>query len=904
MTFGEFVQEMYAFLGNGVKVQDFILILIDNIVEDPSETNNPLHEYMEDSLKRIYTGARNLKPTNAAKILNHLDTLKFETYLEDKLTDSAKENIYNFLKKSKIQVENKHKCAEKCADILCGILKDLTKGKKSRRKDSMSTKKEYPADSRAAESKKERIIMPVPTALTGFTGRDKELEEIALKLKEDRVAFISGMGGIGKTSLIKEYINRHKHEYETVCFLTYNGSLVSTIADGLRIENYNADSNEKTEDTYRRKMEIISLYGSELLIVIDNFNLTKQEIGAEEHYVSAFYDEKLIEFTSWQYQVIFTSRTDCDGSIHIDHIQDYEKLMNLFLYHYKKEIRDLTPEDIQCVKDIIATVESHTLTIELIAKTLRESGVNPQNMLDKLQKNLQTDIDEVIAYGQKDRLMHEHIYTIFDLSTLKDTEKYVLMNMSLIPPDTGIEKSTFKEWIGVKNKNEINRLISLGWIKEDNKTDCISLHWVISDVVANKLEPDSIKCDVLIQNMTKADSSSNNDYLIAGIGKNLCKYIYEDENSIGIANLYIAIGNALYNTLQYKDALDLYIKAEEIFSSQNLYDKYIYDKIYSISVLYTSPTQSKKILEIQLREYEKLKTIIPPNPQRMIYVIPKLASYYDNKDNHMQAFLKLKEALDIAQESNIEKECNMAELYHKISVSYTHMHNYEMALEYAYKFLNVIKNYPLDEIELSKDDFFDLIGFIYSGLNMHESALNAKLTCLEIRESFFKDKTHPLIARICNRIGISYDDLGDFDNALNFKDRALKIRKYFAGKNLTIDVATSLNNIGVTYYKMGNFNKALEYFKQAYEIRIKIETTPISEKLSSYYNLGVILFRMGNLDEAWNYIKKALDSVKDNIYDNVTLRFPPVSNFHNQVIPSAQDITEWIVMKIAGAENK
>ena len=58
-----------------------------------------------------------------------------------------------------------------------------------------------------AELDKKDFFVPVlPTVTPDFTGRDNELKEISEHLKTNNVLFVNGVGGIGKSTLVRKFI--------------------------------------------------------------------------------------------------------------------------------------------------------------------------------------------------------------------------------------------------------------------------------------------------------------------------------------------------------------------------------------------------------------------------------------------------------------------------------------------------------------------------------------------------------------------------------------------------------------------------------------------------------------------------------------------------------------------------
>ena len=260
---------------------------------------------------------------------------------------------------------------------------------------------------------KMRIGHNMPVALETFTDRDDKIGKIGERLQKFGWTFISGIGGIGKTELAKEYVHRNKEKYNTVCFLSYDGSLLSTIGIHLPVPGYEPED-ENIEYLYNVKMKLLKSYSEDTLIVIDNFDHTKDYSGK---YVSAIFDKKFSDVRSGKYHIIFTSRIRRDdGCIELEKLEGvYQN--ELFFKYYTKEPSD---DDRQAINGILDIIGGHTLTLVLIAKTLFNGRrVSLRALLEKLSANLKTDIPVNVTHEKdgevRSGLMYTHIESIFDL---------------------------------------------------------------------------------------------------------------------------------------------------------------------------------------------------------------------------------------------------------------------------------------------------------------------------------------------------------------------------------------------------------------------------------------------------------------------------------------------------------
>ena len=84
---------------------------------------------------------------------------------------------------------------------------------------------------RLADPKEPFIGKELPAVQDFFVGRETELREIHHLLNENRVLFLCGIGGIGKSELAKQYANQYQDSYDSVLFMPYLSDVNAMILD-------------------------------------------------------------------------------------------------------------------------------------------------------------------------------------------------------------------------------------------------------------------------------------------------------------------------------------------------------------------------------------------------------------------------------------------------------------------------------------------------------------------------------------------------------------------------------------------------------------------------------------------------------------------------------------------------
>ena len=102
------------------------------------------------------------------------------------------------------------------------------------------------------------IISSVVNAPAYFIGRDREKQTLAAWFNDEHqcLLFVSGMGGIGKSTFVRQFLCEHRQELDSIAFLYFNGSIRQTILNDemLRINGTERFPEETAEDYFDRKL--------------------------------------------------------------------------------------------------------------------------------------------------------------------------------------------------------------------------------------------------------------------------------------------------------------------------------------------------------------------------------------------------------------------------------------------------------------------------------------------------------------------------------------------------------------------------------------------------------------------------------------------------------------------------
>lgn len=386
-----------------------------------------------------------------------------------------------------------------------------------------------------------------------FVGRENELRQIETIFSSgQQVLFLSGMGGIGKTELAKRYAYLYGEEYRTIVFVPYQESIVQTVCgEDIHIHNVHREQSEEgleTEEEYfERKLKILKEQTTkDNLIILDNFDVEE--------------DEDLERFLECPCRFLITTREDFRDydfcQIDVQQMEDINDVEALFAVYNPRSYEE---EERGQIREILKLVEYHTMTVGLIAKYLREAEEEPYVLLEKMRMiEGITGTEEVSVKHRKDRKMQnqkvqEHLQALFDLSGFSNVQLELMQSLSLLGY-VRIARETFLSYVPFAGAKEaLDKLIRLGWVEHNKKTDKISLHQIILDLVYHDSKPTAESCPAITEKMTAYARQDLESSALDEVRWQFLKYFMEriSGENLAYARLCVAYCGHIHNEMHY-----------------------------------------------------------------------------------------------------------------------------------------------------------------------------------------------------------------------------------------------------------------------------------------------------------------------------------------------------------------
>lgn len=335
-------------------------------------------------------------------------------------------------------------------------------------------------------------------------GREREMTQLTRIFEQNNYAFLTGIGGIGKSCTALAYAYGLKKSEHCIVqhVICENTDTVQTAINKFQFRGLTDVPERKKnaqKENFKSRIACLTNSRKPVLLILDNLNRTFtpedcdcfQKLSECGNHVRILITSRNMPGNEKRYNLNLTSL-------------DANSLFALYTYHRFEDTADHTDYVLQhreVLNKLFSLVEGHTLMIELLAKLPGRILVNEYEIYNRLASGLNIPLDGInIKKDSKTVTIPEKglIEILFDISDLTDREKSVMRYMSIMPT-TGIEVRLFEELTG-HSRSEILSLKKANWIMLDEEKLTIRLHPLICETVlsSNDTKPSAENCAEII----------------------------------------------------------------------------------------------------------------------------------------------------------------------------------------------------------------------------------------------------------------------------------------------------------------------------------------------------------------------------------------------------------------------
>lgn len=623
-------------------------------------------------------------------------------------------------------------------------------------------------------------------------GRESKIKLIEEKLAmqggngRSRVVCISGIGGIGKSTLAKEYARIHESDYEVITEVNADSAKGAV----LKIEIINLKESEELKGDPTKDLEYFNTKKRKLIELMSEHRtlLIVHDYNTEEDDFSTWYelgcDIILTSRYEWGEDIVKCTWLKCSDlseeneSVAATKIFESGYISKSIMDEANEEWRDrllniLKVEETE-VREIIKWLNYHPLSIMLMAKQMAsESGseIHPRKMLEEMEQSgiqrheLKIQYEKVGSVGEKEvrnNDVYGHLEWIF-INTVKkgrlnDREKEILRYMTLVPSAGGISTSRFKRWTGLEGGGMLSGVAQKGWLEYNSKG---------------------------------VDFLDNED----------------EGRTIGTYHMPMAISDVLYRQDSMKSTEH---NSETFIKKCREFDNNIY-----------------KDTSILLKEMEQIKVVCQHFCFKNKYDNAEMLNLYGYLKGEVLSY-KIEEILPIFQKAlqladgKIKKN-NMlkARIYENIGVAYSYNGDLNKAKEYIELAVSIYFKHPLIMMKRAGDMPRTLtnLGLTYLESGQSDEGLKLLEKTLQLKKKLYKRIGNSYAIELAEgymNVSCEYKNLGvNSDIAIKYDDEAQQLLSADEAKENKKVKIIFLGNKGIELCKKGNYIEGFQYLQKA-----------------------------------------------------------------------------------------
>lgn len=323
------------------------------------------------------------------------------------------------------------------------------------------------------------LVSERPRSISGFVGRTVELKKIEQCLADEQYVVLSGMGGVGKTVLAREYLAEHKSEYDIIKTVTFDTNMDTTIAS---IECRGLPDGMKVKERCKEIIKLLNKAEEKAILLIDNFLDKGKECINDRNYLN-----QLIR--RLKCKVIITTRMESSSAIKIAEMDD-EDLGTLFLNQLQNRTEHVELF-MSKMNELLDVLHHHTLLAELSGKVFDKLDISPEKFIAIMQgedpQYPKNSVESSKDNTDTRRSISAHLDTLFSLAGLDEYKVRILLDFSLLPSDKMISTHIAARWFSPYCEDDFEAMNILGWLQysydEDERFNTVGLHPLIAETI-------------------------------------------------------------------------------------------------------------------------------------------------------------------------------------------------------------------------------------------------------------------------------------------------------------------------------------------------------------------------------------------------------------------------------------
>ncbi len=667
-----------------------------------------------------------------------------------------------------------------------------------------------------------------------FTGRKTELKKLHESIQESQgvatvishLASISGLGGIGKTELVRKYIEKHSKDYDNN-IIWINAATYETIVQSffrlakglLGIPTEDRDVESIVRDIYAFFAKRKSLF------VFDNAEKYRSE--GQDAGISQFLPSHFLSSDDNKPSVLITSRNQKWGDIEVLTLGIFKESIDFI--RKALDIKDGSQENE--IKNLAETLQHFPLALQQAVAYIKERDIALKNVglrfeISDYLKRYKEEAEKLLDFKFPEDSNDSYTETTFitwriTINKIKDNAEY------------GQQAKEILDIIAYIASDNIPVEMFLGLERNREKLgDAIQLLKQYSMINSGE-EQSSVNVHRLVQQVTRIELEKQGKNKVVKKTFELLKESFPHDSDKLEDHA---------KKRQLLPHLEAFLSHIDNWLAKNPPEKQAIEKDYLVNLLtwmndgyyyLGNPRRQKKSLKQALSIFKKY---YGSDHFTVAIALANLSIAYGNLGNHKKQRELLKQALPILEKHYGSDHFQVAITLTNLSNAYGNLGNPQKQKELLEQVLPILeRHYGSDHFQVAIA--LTNLGIVYGDLGNHEKKKELLEQALAIQEKHY-GPDHPQVASTLVGLGTVYRGLGNPRKAKELLERALAIQeKHYSSDHF--QAAITLMNLSIVYGTSGDPQKQKELLEQV---------LPILERHygSDHFQVAIALTNLGN----------------------------------------------------------
>lgn len=710
-----------------------------------------------------------------------------------------------------------------------------------------------------------------------FTGRKETLERLSNYLSSNKIAALTGLGGVGKTQIALQYVYTNANQYKAIFWLN-SGTDDGLFSGFIDIANQLAISERASpsqDDIVRAVNRWLENNNNWLLIFND---ADKPEFLKRYHP------------SYWEGHILITSRKptlepgfSVSEPIEIDSMSLKDAVE--FLFKRTKRLEEDDSGEREAAKQLAIELGCLPLALEQAGAYIDNRRARFEEYLLSYRKRRLKLLRETkhLAGDYRKTVATTWSFNFHEVESESKAAAELLRASAFFNADSiplkliakgSVELGSLlaKELSGVQEEplilNEVLApLINYSLVScEIDINTTYSVHRLVQEVIKEdlNLELRSIWSERIVRNLNQIFPSPNNyknwlkcELLMPHVSSALQLIKTEKFNFLEASYLLNRSGRYLYERAQYRTAAEFYEQSLTI-QIKILGEAHpdLIECVNNLVELYDAEGRFKDAEALAEKSFTILQNTDNPNVIQLANSLHNLGLVYESQGRYNEAIPHYEKAFDLKLKTLGELHLDVAQTLNNLAKVNYSIGQYKKAESLHKKALEIRIKLSGQEAPIVAQSF-DNLGMLYEDMESYAKSEENYRKAQHIFEKIL-GKEHPFLAMNLDNLARLFSVQGQIEQSEKFSTQALEIwQKTF---NLEHPFAAySLSNLGQLRSIQEQYSEAEKLYNQALNILSKTVGLKHPEFAKVINNLAYLYTIQGDAEKAINFYKQAIN---------------------------------------------